>query len=65
MLVAVAEFVSRAADFWPPAEIKVRLDAAKRWGGMTITPNNCPDVNTRYENFKAFFDACERHGRVE
>ena len=47
------------------AEIKLRMDTAKRWGGMIITPNNCPDVNTPYENFRAFLDACEEYGRVE
>jgi len=44
------------------AEIKIRMDTAKRWGGMMITPNNCPDVNTPYENFRAFLDACEEYG---
>lgn len=47
------------------AELRVRLDTAKRWGGVMITPNNCPDVNTPYENCKAFLDTCEEHGRVE
>ena len=47
------------------AEIKTRMDTAKRWGGMMITPNNCPDVKTPYENFRAFLDACEEYGRIE
>jgi len=44
------------------AEIKTRIDTARRWGGTVITPNNCPDVNTPYENFRAFLDACEEYG---
>ena len=44
------------------AEIKTRMDTARRWGGMVITPNNCPDVNTPYENFRAFLDGCEEYG---
>ena len=46
------------------AEIGVRMDTAKRWGGVMITPNNCPDINTPYANFTAFLDACEEYGRV-
>jgi len=59
---------SRALTFGTPeevrAEIRVRMDTAKRWGGVMITPNNCPDVNTSYENFQAFFEACEEYGQV-
>ena len=47
------------------AEIKVRMGTARRWGGVMITPNNCPDINTPFANFRAFLDACEEHGRVE
>lgn len=46
------------------AEIQERMDTAKRWGGMMITPNNCPDVKTPYENFRAFLDGCEEYGQV-
>ena len=28
------------------SEIRIRTDTAKRWGGVMITPNNRPDVNT-------------------
>lgn len=44
------------------AEISTRMDTARRWGGMMITPNNCPDINTPHENFRAFLDACEEYG---
>ena len=47
------------------AEVKRRMETAKRYGGMFITPNNCPDINTPYENFKAFLDACQEYGTVE
>ena len=47
------------------AEIKTRMDTAKRWGGMMITPNNCPDINTPHENFRSFLDACEEYGTDE
>ena len=47
------------------AEIRTRMDTARRWGGMMITPNNVPDINTPFENFRAFLDACEEYGRVE
>jgi uroporphyrinogen decarboxylase len=46
------------------AEIQIRMDTARRWGGMVITPNNMPDINTPYENFRAFLDACEKYGRI-
>ena len=46
-------------------EIRTRMATAWRWGGMVIGPNNTPDVNTPYENFKAFLDSCEEFsGRV-
>ena len=46
------------------AEIRTRMDTAKRWGGAMITPNNCPDINTPYANFRAFLDTCEEYGRA-
>ena len=47
------------------AEIKIRMDTAKRWGGVVITPNNCPDTNTSHENFRAFLDACQEYGQID
>ena len=44
------------------AEVAVRMDTARRYGGMVITPNNSPDVNTPFENFRSFLDACEQLG---
>ena len=65
-LVLKGTLSSRVLTFGTPeevkAEIKVRLDTAKRWGGVMITPNNCPDINTPHENFRAFLDACEEYG---
>ena len=67
-LVLKGTLSSQVLTFGTPeqiaAEIEVRMDTAKRWGGMLITPNNCPDVNTPYENLKAFYDACERYGTI-
>jgi uroporphyrinogen decarboxylase len=45
-------------------EIRVRMDTARRWGGVMITPNNMPDINTPMANFRAFLDACEEFGRT-
>lgn len=68
-LVLKGTLSSRVLTFGAPeevkAEIRTRMDTAKRWGGMVITPNNCPDVNTPYENFKAFLEACEKFGKVD
>ena len=68
-LVLIGTLSSHVLTFGSPsevkAEIKTRMDTAKRWGGMIITPNNCPDVTTPYENFRAFLDACEEYGRIE
>ena len=47
------------------AEIKIRMETGKRWGGVVITPNNQPDTNTTHANFRAFLDACEEYGRVD
>jgi uroporphyrinogen decarboxylase len=44
------------------AEVSERMATARRWGGMVITPNNVPDVNTPHPNFRAFLDACEEYG---
>ncbi|MFH0963167.1 MAG: uroporphyrinogen decarboxylase family protein [Planctomycetota bacterium] len=67
-LVLKGTLSSRVLTFGAPddvkAEIKTRMDTAKRFGGMLITPNNCPDVNTSPANFKAFLDACEEYGRL-
>ena len=68
-LVLKGTLSSKAFTFGTPdevrAEIKIRMDTAKKWGGMIITHNNAPDVNTPYANFRAFLDACEEYGRVE
>jgi len=68
-LVLMGTLSSRVLTFGTPDEVRdevrTRMDTAKRWGGMMITPNNVPDVNTPYENFKAFFEACEQYAAVE
>jgi len=68
-LVLKGTLSSRVLTFGTPAdvraEVRARMETAKRWGGMVITPNNCPDVNTPYENFKAFLDACEEYGQAQ
>lgn len=46
------------------AEIKIRLEMGKRWGGLILTHNNSPDVNTPYENMRAFLEAAEEYGKV-
>jgi uroporphyrinogen decarboxylase len=62
-LVLKGTLSSRVLTFGSPDdvkdEIRVRIDTAKRWGGLMITPNNQPDVNTPYENFRAFLEGCE------
>ena len=67
-LVLKGTLSSKTLTFGSPRdvreEIELRMGTAKRWGGVMITPNNCPDVNTPYENFAAFFDACEKYGRA-
>ena len=67
-LVLKGTLSSKVLTFGTPeevrAEIRIRMDTARRWGGMMITPNNCPDINTPYENFRAFLDACEEYGQV-
>ena len=54
--------------FGPPSkirdEIAARMDTARNYGGMVITPNNSPDVNTPFENFHAFLEACETFGKI-
>lgn len=46
------------------AEVKVRMETGKRWGGLVLQNNNTPDRNTPYENFSAFLDAAEEYGRI-
>ena len=67
-LVLKGTLSSRTLTFGTPsdirAEIEVRMDTGKRWGGLMLTPNNAPDVNTPLDNFRAFLDAAEEHGRI-
>ena len=68
-LVLKGTLSSRVLTFGTPqevrAEIRTRMNTAKRWGGMMVTPNNCPDVDTPHRNFRAFLDACEECGEIE
>lgn len=67
-LILCGTLSSQTLTFGSPeevrAEVKVRMELGKRWGGLFLTPNNTPDRNTPFENFKAFLDASEEYGRV-
>ena len=68
-LVLKGTLSSRTLTFGTPgdirAEIEVRMDTGRRWGGLMLTPNNAPDVNTPFKNFRAFLDAAEEYGHIE
>jgi len=67
-LVLCGTLSSRTYTFGTPEEvkeeIKTRMETGKRWGGLILSHNNSPDVNTPYENMRAFLEAAEEYGRV-
>ena len=68
-LVLCGTLSSRTYTFGTPQqvkeEIKVRMETGKRWGGLILSHNNTPDVNTPYENMRAFLEAAEEYGKVD
>ena len=65
-LVLVGTLSSNTYTFGSPAdvkaEIKIRMETGKRWGGLILSHNNSPDVNTPYENMVAFLEAADEYG---
>jgi len=66
-LVLVGTLSSRTYTFGAPeevkAEIRIRMETGKRWGGLILSHNNSPDINTPYENMRAFLEAAEEYGK--
>jgi uroporphyrinogen decarboxylase len=66
-LVLVGTLSSQTYTFGTPrdvkAEIKTRMETGKRWGGLILSHNNSPDINTPYQNMRAFLEAAEEYGK--